>query len=163
MLKDSDDYHYIFTEGLRTCVAFALINPTDNSALLIHFYHPHQIANDLGLMVSNFLQNTLKNDEGIICLIAGGRSFYELSEQMCDQLILFVKEELINATKPLKLIMKAPIVADNDETLSVQIDLRTGQVVTAISTITLASEDKPTPIEHIEFTDLLSPPQSTPF
>ena len=155
MLKANDDYRYVYTSGLRTCVAFALINPTDQCALLVHFFHPTQIANDLKSIVSKFITESPNYEEGMICLIAGGRSFYDGSEAMCDELIVFAKKYLPNTTHPLKIQIHAPIVADDEETLSVVIDLKTGNSQMALHREAIASIDKPISTEHIEFTDLI--------
>ena len=152
MLQSSNDYVRVFTDGLRTCVAFALINPSDQSALLIHFYHPKQIHNDLKTLVDIFLTKAVKKD-GLVCLIAGGRAFYDTSETMCNDILLFVKEWLVGL-HPIKLRLHAPIIADDDETLSVSINLKTGESQMALCKEKKISEDDTVQMEHVTFVDL---------
>ena len=155
MLQTNEYYHHIFTEGLRTCVAFALINTADQSALLIHFFHLTQISNDLNSIVSSFLAESQPKEGGLICLIAGGRAFYDDSEAMCDKLITFAKNDLLNAIHPVKLRIHAPVVADDEETLSIIIDLKSGDIQMALCDEAIVSEDNQILIEHIEFTNLM--------
>ena len=155
ILKASHDYDYVYTSGLRSCVAFALFNPADQCALLIHFFHLTQITNDLKSIVSKFMTESPKYEEGLICLIAGGRAFYDGSEAMCHKLTVFAKEYLPNMTHPIKLQTHAPIIADDEETLSVVINLKTGDSQMALNKEAIASKDNLISTEHIEFTDLI--------
>jgi len=154
ILQANKEYQYLYTGGLRTCIAFALINTAAETALLIHFFHPSQINDEVQSMVSAFLERALKHEEGIICLIAGGRAFHDHSELMCAKLIDFAHNHLSHLSQPLKLRLNAPIVADDEETLSILIDLRTGESQMVLREETEESGDIPFAVEHIKFTNL---------
>ncbi len=154
ILQANDDYQNILTKGLRTCVAFALINPAEQSALLIHFFSQSQIKHDLNKLVSSFIKQATGSESELICLIAGGRAFNDSSEGMCDQLIKYAKEDLLEITTSIKLEINAPIVADDNETLSLLINLETGN-----HTMSLISDDESNAISEpsldgIDFIDL---------
>ncbi|MFW2534572.1 MULTISPECIES: hypothetical protein [unclassified Legionella] len=152
ILQANDDYQNVLTTGLRTCVAFALINPTEKSALLIHFFKQSQITSDLNKLVTSFIKNT-ENKSELICLIAGGRAFNDSSEGMCDLLINYAKEGLLKLTSQIKLEINAPIVANDNETLSLLINLETGQ-----STMSFSDEESDEvselSLDKIDFIDL---------
>lgn len=152
ILQANDDYQNVLTTGLRTCVAFALINPAEKSALLIHFFNQSQIKSDLSKLVTSFIKNT-ENQSELICLIAGGRAFNDASEGMCDLLIKYVKEELLKLTSQIKLEINAPIVANDDDTLSLLIDLETGQSAMSFSDEE-SNEDSELSLDKIDFIDL---------
>ncbi|KTC96437.1 hypothetical protein Lfee_2235 [Legionella feeleii] len=152
ILQANDDYQNVLTTGLRTCVAFALINPAEKSALLIHFFNQSQIKSDLSKLVTSFIKNT-ENKSELICLIAGGRAFNDASEGMCDLLIKYVKEELLKLTSQIKLEINAPIVANDDDTLSLLIDLETGQSAMSFSDEE-SNEDSELSLDKIDFIDL---------
>ncbi|WP_412754917.1 hypothetical protein [Legionella donaldsonii] len=152
ILQAHDDYQNVLTTGLLTCVAFALINPTEKSALLIHFFKQSQITSDLNKLVTSFIKNT-ENKSELICLIAGGRAFNDSSEAMCDLLINYAKDRLLKLTSQLKLEINAPIVANDNETLSLLINLETGQ-----STMSFSDEESDEvselSLDKIDFIDL---------
>ncbi|STX41027.1 Uncharacterised protein [Legionella donaldsonii] len=152
ILQANDDYQNVLTTGLLTCVAFALINPTEKSALLIHFFKQSQITSDLNKLVTSFIKNT-ENKSELICLIAGGRAFNDSSEAMCDLLINYAKDRLLKLTSQLKLEINAPIVANDNETLSLLINLETGQ-----STMSFSDEESDEvselSLDKIDFIDL---------
>ena len=152
ILQANDDYQNVLTTGLRTCVAFALINPAEKSALLIHFFNQSQIKSDLSKLVTSFIKNT-ENKSELICLIAGGRAFNDASEGMCDLLIKYVKEELLKLTSQIKLEINAPIVANDDDTLSLLIDLETGKSAMSFSDEE-SNQDSELSLDKIDFIDL---------
>lgn len=155
LIKASASHNYVRTDGLRTCVAFALFNPHDSSALLVHFLTISQVKN-VESLVSEFMENTTLSDKGLIMVIAGGREFFQDSVDMCEFLVKYSKE--LAKKTPIKLRLMAPVVADDDETLSVEINLNTGD-----STITKTTTEVDTgdytidPLASVEFTNLISP------
>lgn len=162
MIKTSDEYLHLYTGGLRTCVAFGLINPIGQSALLIHFFHIDQIKNDLMPIIARFIECSGESKEEISCVIAGGRSFYETSESMCEELISVAKQELLSKFNPMKLSLFAPITADDKETLSLQINLKTGNCEMAFCEESVLSEENMCQTNQIDFVDLITAaPQMT--
>lgn len=154
ILQANKEYQNILTTGLRTCVAFALINPAEKSALLIHFFSPSQIKSDLNKLVSLFIKESKGGEAGLICLIAGGRAFNDASEGMCDQLIKYAKNELLEATTHIKLEINAPIVADDNETLSLLINLETSKHSMSLISDEKSNEITEPSLDEIDFIDL---------
>ncbi len=73
LMRADQTHKYIATDGLRSCVAFALVNPDDSTGLLVHFYNLQQVRHDLKMMCDTFLEETPSGNQGTICIIAGGR------------------------------------------------------------------------------------------
>lgn len=157
LLQENSDYQYLITIGLRTCVAFALINSADHLAVLVHFFHPSQIKNDLRSIVSLFMEKTTSTEEGMLCLVVGGRAFNDSSEEMCKELINYVTNELPDIINYLKVQINAPIVAAEKETLSLIINLATAETQIAL-TIEESSECIDFQVDSVNFIDLTIAP-----
>ncbi|MCL9683704.1 hypothetical protein [Legionella maioricensis] len=155
MIKASDEHQYVRTDGLRTCVAFGIINPFDSSAMLIHFFNLKQVQNDLKLLAAQFIEQSSLDETGVIIVIAGGREFFPGSVDMCDYLIKFAKE--IAKKIPVTFRLTAPVVASDEETLSVQINLLTGDSDIAINPSNIEADDYSIEsIDSIIFTDMIN-------
>lgn len=153
LIKASDTYSYIRTDGLRTCVAFALINPHDSSTLLVHFICLNQVK-DVASLVKEFMENTTLSDKGLIMVIAGGREFFHESVDMCDFLVNYAKE--LSKKILIKLRVMAPVVAEENETLSVEINLNTGASTIAMTASDVDTGDYPiNPLPPVQFTNLI--------
>lgn len=133
LIKANTEFQSVVTEGLRTCVAFALINPDNHTALLIHFYSLAQMQEGLSQMIDQFMQVTDELARGVICVIAGGREDSVHSVSMIQYAMDLVRNQL-TTINPLKLRMDAPIIADYSETLSLKIDLITGESQVSLDT-----------------------------
>ncbi|CEG57141.1 hypothetical protein [Legionella fallonii] len=155
LIKASDSYHYARTDGLRTCVAFALINPQDSTALLVHFITLKQVKNVKSL-VSGFMENTSLCDNGLIMVIAGGREFFQESVDMCDFLVKYSHE--LSQQTSIKLRLMAPVVAEENETLSVNINLSTGEsIITMTPSDIDTGEYRIDPMASVVLTNLIHP------
>lgn len=155
MIKASDKHQYVRTDGLKTCVAFGIINPFDSSAMLIHFFHLKQAQNDVKVLTTQFIEQSSLDDSGVIIVIAGGREFFQRSVDMCEYLINYAKE--IAKKVPVKFRLMAPVVASDEETLSVQINLLTGESDIAVNPSNIETADYSIEsIESIIFTDMIN-------
>ncbi len=155
MLNLNSGYEALETHGLRTCVAFALICPSQELALLVHFFHPDQIKNNLSNIVKQFLEES--KNEPIICHIAGGRSFFSISEDMCELLKKYVQEHLSGSN--LKLRLNAPIIAQDDDTFSLLANLKTGDSSVYL-TQHISQEEYEVSNDKVDFVNLVSKPQT---
>lgn len=177
LMQADDIYQSIATEGLRTCVAFALINLNNSSVLLVHFYNLTQVRDSLKMMCDIFLEETTLNPHGMICVIAGGRYFSNDSMEMVDYLTRYVKEHLVTPVNCLKLRLIAPIVADYEETLSLKINLVSGHSEVSLNTTgahylgnsSQATTDEPDrvidkelPFKPVTFTNAIATKRSEP-
>ena len=158
LLKANGDYQSLITIGLRTCVAFALINPADHLAVLVHFFHLTQIKNDLRSIVSSFMEKSTSTEEGILCVVAGGRAFNDSSEEMCKELINYVTNELLDTISHVKVQIKAPVVAAENETLSLIINLATAETQIALTIEDHPSECIDFQVDSVNFIDLTIAP-----
>lgn len=163
ILQASNEYKKVVTTGLRTCVAFALINPAEQSALLIHFFSQYQIKNDLHKLVALFIENIIGSKSELICIIAGGRAFNKSSEEMCEYLINYAKNDLLEIIHQIKLKIHAPIVADDQETLSLLIHLETSQCRMSLVDNDIYSEINFASLDSVDFTDLRKKALSLPY
>ncbi len=153
LIKASDSYSYVRTDGLRTCVAFALINPHDSSTLLVHFITLKQVEH-VESLVREFMENTTLSEKGLIMVIAGGREFFHESVDMCDFLVKYSKE--LAKKIPIKLRLMAPVVAEENETLSVEINLNTGENTIAMTASDVSTGDyQINSLVSVEFTNLI--------
>lgn len=145
LMNADESYTYIATTGLRTCVAFALISPQDQTVLLVHFYNLNQIKNNLKTMCDAFLEETKLEDQGAICVIAGGRDYCDGSIDMVDYISSYVKKHLSTKITPLKLRLDAPIVANYEETLSLKINVHSGVSELSLNTIDFCTSEHSSP------------------
>lgn len=157
LLKASDDHAHLTTVGLRTCVAFALINSEDESGLLIHFFSLAQIKTSLHELVSLFLEKYDPRPVHLVCHIAGGRLFCHESEMMHQQLVDYAKGRLLSQAGVLKLrIEPLEQLMDEPETLTLTINLKTGESNVLIDGKTMESDAAyEVDLERIEVSDLI--------
>jgi hypothetical protein len=156
LIQADEQFKYIATDGLHTCVAFALINPGAQTVLLIHFYNLLQVKKDLSKMCDTFFDEISSVNKDTICVVAGGRVLYQDSEDMVNYILEYVKKELLTRSTSIKLRLNAPIIADLAETLSVKIDLRSGNSDLSLNTAGSSRSSSPTTTDASETSETSS-------
>lgn len=167
LISSNENIQYVMTEGLRTCVAFALTSPDDNLALLVHFSCLNQVARNLDKMVLSFMQSRTAHT-AIHCAIVGGRVGTYQSEKIVETIETYVFKKFPRYDGILKAKVHGPVCGDYAQTLSYQINLSTGEDkilmsntgdTDRISPITITDFDHTNEIatDSIAFTILTSP------
>jgi len=156
LIRADETYQYVATDGLRSCVAFALINPHKATALLVHFYSLDQVKHGLTAMCDSFFHEINAENRDIVCLILGGREFYQNSVDMVNYIKNdFVRNHILNrvVATSLKIRLCAPIVANNDQTLAVKINLQTGDSDIALNSLSNSSSQTSSPVTTVDSYD----------
>jgi len=133
LLNAGQGYQYMMTEGLRSCVAFGLLDTVTHTGLLVHFYSLEQIKRDLSTLYSAFINLETPLSRKIKCIIAGGSSDFPSSLSMVEHIMKYTCHNIASIRNPIKLQKMAPVLLDTiDKTLTIKIDLISGEVQESI-------------------------------